>query len=78
MRSVRIKALVVAAALVVVTPVAIPVAAQDADDSAQVVLDWNVNTLGAAATAAGPAALTGLYLAMVHGAYPPAIETTAS
>ena len=77
MRSTRIRALVVAAALLVATPVAIPVAAQDADDSAQVVLDWNQNTLAAATAAKGPAAVTGLYLAMVHGAIYDAVVSIA-
>src|SRR6478752_109813 len=77
MRSVRFRALVAAAALLVATPMAIPVAAQDADDSAQVVLDWNQNTLAAATTAKGPAAVTGLYLAMVHGAIYDAVVSIA-
>jgi hypothetical protein len=38
------------------------------DGSPQVILDWNVNTLGAASTAGIPPAVTNLYMAMVHGA----------
>src|SRR6188472_3484576 len=77
MRSPRIRALVALAALVVALPIASPVVAQDADDSPQAVLDWNANTLAAAATAAGPAAITGLYLAMVHGAIYDAVVSIA-
>ena len=77
MRSVRIKALVVAAALLVATPVAIPVAAQDADDSAQVVLDWNQNALAAATSAALPPPVASLVMAMVHGAIYDAVVSIA-
>lgn len=77
MKSSRLRGLVAIAALVVTTPVAIPVAAQAGDESPQAVLDWNVNTLGAAGKAGGPAALTGLYLAMVHGAIYDAVISIA-
>lgn len=77
MRSPRMKALVAIAALLVVMTAATPVAAQDAADSAQVVLDWNQKTLAAAATAGGPPAVTGLFVAMVHGAIYDAVVSIA-
>jgi hypothetical protein len=77
MRSVPIKALVVAAALLVATPVAIPVAAQEADESGQVVIDWNMNTLAAISTAAPPPPVASLYMAMVHGAIYDAVVSIA-
>jgi hypothetical protein len=77
MRSVRIKALVLAAALVVVTPVAIPVAAQDADDSAQVVLDWNQTALAAATAGSLPPPVSALVMGMVHGAIYDAVVSIA-
>jgi hypothetical protein len=77
MGSVRIKALVVATALLVATPVAIPVAAQDADDSAQVVLDWNMNILAAAGANETPPPVTALHAAMVHGAIYDAVVSIA-
>jgi hypothetical protein len=42
-----------------------------------VILDSNQNTLAAAGKAGGPAALTGLYLAMVHGAIYDAVVSIA-
>ncbi len=77
MRSVSIRALVVAAALLVATPVAIPVAAQDADDSAQVVLDWNQHILAAAGTGKTPPPVTALHVAMAHGAIYDAVVSIA-
>ncbi len=47
------------------------------DDSPQVILDWNVNTLGAAGTAGIPPAVTNLYMAMVHGAMYDAVNAIA-
>ncbi len=77
MGSVRIKALVVATALLVATPVALPVAAQDADDSAQVVLDWNMNILAATATGETPPPVTATHVAMAHGAIYDAVVSIA-
>jgi len=71
----RLGALAVMAALVI--PSVVPAAAQSDDDSAQVILDWNVNALGAAGKAGGSAALTGLYLAMTHGAVYDAVVSIA-
>ncbi len=48
------------------------------DESPQVVLDWNINTLGAAGTAGIPPAVTNLYMAMVHGAMYDAVNAIAS
>ncbi|CAN5756530.1 hypothetical protein BH23CHL8_BH23CHL8_17790 [soil metagenome] len=45
---------------------ALPAAGQSDDDSAQVVLDWNMNTLAATGTAGTAPAVTNLYMAMVH------------
>jgi hypothetical protein len=42
-----------------------------------VVLDWNQNTLAAAVAAKGPPAITGLFLAMVHGAVYDAVVSIA-
>ena len=47
------------------------------DDSPQVILDWNVNTLGAAVTAGIAPAVTNLYMAMVHGAIYDAVNAIA-
>src|SRR5262245_41686453 len=81
MRIARIRSVVVAAALLLATPMAIPVAGQSAqaagDDSPPAVLDWNQNTPAAAGKAGGPAALTGLYLAMVHAAIYDAVVSIA-
>lgn len=77
MRSVRIRVLAVVALLVVAIPVAIPATAQDADESAQAVLEWNQNTLATMGKAGGPAALAGLHLAMVHGAIYDAVVSIA-
>ena len=41
------------------------------------ILDWNVNTLGAAGTAGIPPAVTNLYMAMVHGAMYDAVNAIA-
>jgi hypothetical protein len=54
-----------------------PAAAQTDDESPQVILDWNVNTLAAAATAGGPPAVTALFVAMVHGAIYDAVVSIA-
>jgi hypothetical protein len=54
-----------------------PSAAAAGDDSPQAVLDWNQNTIAAAGTAGGPAALTSLYLAMVQGAVYDAVVSIA-
>jgi hypothetical protein len=64
-------------ALIVAVPAAAPVAAQDADDSAQVVLDWNMNTLAAAGAAETPPPVTALHVAMVHGAMYDAVVSIA-
>jgi hypothetical protein len=47
------------------------------DGSPQVILDWNVNTLGAAGTAGIAPAVTNLYMAMVHGAMHDAVNAIA-
>jgi hypothetical protein len=67
--------LAVLAALVI--PSVVPVAAQSDDDSAQVILDWNKNTLATAATAKIAPAVTNLYMAMVHGAMYDAVVSIA-
>ena len=77
MRSARFVALVAVVGLIVAVPAAAPVAAQDADDSAQVVLDWNVNTLAAAGAAETPPPVTALHVAMVHGAMYDAVVSIA-
>jgi hypothetical protein len=48
------------------------------DESPQVILDWNINTLGAAGTAGIPPAVTNLYMAMVHGAMYDAVNAIAN
>ncbi len=66
-------------ALVLVTASSVTVAAQGEagfdDDSPQVVLDWNMNTLAATGTAGVAPAVTNLYLAMVHGAIHDAVNS---
>src|SRR4051812_23196576 len=47
------------------------------DDSAQVVLDWNQNTIGAFVKSGGPGAVASLALAMVHGAIYDAVVSIA-
>jgi hypothetical protein len=54
-----------------------PVTAQDADDSAQVVLDWNMNALAAAGTAMAPPPVTALFMAMTEGAVYDAVVSIA-
>jgi hypothetical protein len=77
----RLGALAVLAALMV--PSVVPATAQSpsaaaaGDDSAQVVLDWNQNTLAAFVTSGGPGAISGLSLAMVHGAIYDAVMSIA-
>lgn len=70
-RRVRI-ALAMAAVMVVALVPAVQ--AQEADDGAQTIVDWNVNTLGATGTAGVAPAVTNLYLAMVHGAMHDAVN----
>ena len=79
MRTVRAAAAALGA-LVLVLGTSVGSVGQSADpsiDSPQTVLEWNQNTLAAAATAGGPAALTGLYLAMVQGAVYDAVVSIA-
>ena len=75
-------ALVLSAVALMVLGSASVVAAQDEeaafdDESPQVVLDWNVNTLAAAGTAGVAPAVTNLYMAMVHGAMHDAVNAIA-
>jgi hypothetical protein len=53
------------------------VAAQADDESPQVILDWNVNTLAAAGTASAPPPVAALYVAMAHGAIYDAVVSIA-
>ena len=46
-----------------------------AGESPQVILDWNINTLGATGTAGIAPAAVNLYLAMVHGAIYDAVNS---
>jgi hypothetical protein len=78
MRSIRSRALGALTLLALLTAsAAMPAAAQTDDDSPQVILDWNVNTLGATGTAGVAPAVTNLYLAMVHGAMFDAVNAIA-
>src|SRR5262245_39310768 len=77
MRFARIGALLAVVALVAAIPLAAPVAAQDADDSAQVVLDWNQSALAASTAAALPPPVAALVMAMVHGAIYDAVVSIA-
>jgi hypothetical protein len=69
----RVRLGIALATLMVLT--AVPaVQAQEADDGAQTIVDWNLNTLGATGTAGVAPAVTNLYLAMVHGAMHDAVN----
>ena len=78
MRTIRFRRLGALAVLaVLVVPSVVPASAQSDDDSAQVVLDWNKNTLAAATTAKVAPAVTNLYMGMVHGAMYDAVVSIA-
>ncbi len=67
----------VAVLAVVAAATVVPATAQSDDGSAQVILDWNKNTLAAAATAKIPPPVIDLYMGMVHGAMYDAVVSIA-
>ena len=78
MRSLRTTLLTARVATAVVAASGAPAAlAQADDDSAQVILDWNVNALGSIATAGRPPTTTNVLMGMVHGAVHDAVVSIA-